>query len=165
MFFFKKKKEKVKVVDSFKDALPNEVFRLKEDSPNVLRFQPERQKEYTLYGQGIGSGEPVKGTSYREETCLKFIKGKNRKLEAEYASAEEEFPGAIKIMGIWEDKDGEHREHIGYADKEISKEIHEKYDNLPIDAELRTIYLPEKGKNLGIRMFLLRAKNPKRFEK
>jgi len=157
-------KDRVKVVNNFSDAAPGEVFRLKDDNPNVLRFQPERPEDYTPYGKAIGSGEPVAGTSHREETVRAFIEGRNRSLEVEYAPTEK-FPEAIKVFGVWDDVKGTHRQHIGYVNAETAKEIHEKYKDLPIATELRTIYKPTQKKSPGIRMFLLRAKYPGRFEK
>lgn len=159
-----KPRERIRVVDRFSDVEEGELFRLRTDSMGTIRFQPPRPEGFTLYGKGIGSGEPVMGTSHRPEAVTGFVWGGNRRLEVEYAPSDE-FPEAIAVFGLWDDARGSHREHIGYVEAATAKEIHRTYNNLPLATELRTVYLPVGGKQAGVRMWLLRAKNPTQYLK
>ena len=156
--------EPVKILDKFAEAQEGDIFRLDRDDSNVVRFRQTRPGGFTPYCGGLGSGEAVKGTSHRQPAVLAFIYGKNRRLEVEYAPTEE-FPEAIAVFGLWDDATGSHREHVGYVEAYIAKEIHEQYVGLPLAAELLTIFLPQGEKQAGIRMFLLRATKPARFLK
>lgn len=158
-----KKDKNVKLVNDYSEVEENDIFRFKDDNPNTLRFKKERPDNFTRWHER-GKSQEVAGTSYRQDVCKKFINGENRDVEVEYAPTEEH-PEAIKVLGIWEDEQGQNRKHIGFIPEEIAEKIHNTYDNLPLKANLATIYKPTGNKNLGIKIFLLREKRPGKYKK
>lgn len=155
--------ENIKIVDDYKEVNEGEVYRFKKDNDNVMRYKRKIPDDYTRW-QNIGlTGQKVAGTSYRQENCKNFINGKNKKVKVEYESTEEH-PEAIKVIGVWQDEQGINRGQLGYIEKDVAQEIHNNYDNLPIKANLATIYKPTEDKNLGIRVFLLREKYPSQYK-
>jgi len=155
--------EDVKIIRDYNEINEDDIYRFHDDDSNVLRFKRKKPEGYTRWNEK-GKSQKVVGTSHRQEVCKKFINAKKRKVDVEYAPTEEH-PSAIEVKGIWQDEEGIHNERIGYIESEISKEIYNTYDNLPIKANLATIYKPTDDKNLGIRIFLLRKKRPSKYEK
>ena len=148
------------IVNSYEEAEPNKKFRLKTDTPNIIRFMYDRSDNFS---NQLSRSVRVAGTSYRKEIIKKFVEGKNRKVEVEY-SPTKEYPQAIKVFGLWEDKDGFHKEHIGYIEDNEALIIYKIYENLPIEATLWNIYKPYKSKkNFGIRICIWCPINDQKF--
>ncbi|MFW6027127.1 MAG: hypothetical protein ACOCRX_12400 [Candidatus Woesearchaeota archaeon] len=156
--------ENIKVVEDYKEVKEDEIYRFKNDKSNLLRFKKTIPDDFTRWNNIGLTGEKIAGTSYRQDACKRFINGKNRDVKVNY-SPSEKYPEAIEVLGTWEDNKGQHEEQLGFIESEISQEIYNTYDNLPIKANLATIYKPTKDKNLGIRIFLLRKKRPLKFKK
>lgn len=150
LFFkrFEKKKDTIRIINSFKEHKKNEEFRLTTDKPNVIRVIQDRPENLSYE---LARSVKVSGLSYRKKAVGKFIEGKNKKIELEY-EAIDEFPHAIKVLGIWGDEDGINKEQIGYVEDEVAKSIYEEFDKIPIGATLWTIYKPYKGRDTGIRI-------------
>jgi len=161
MFLFKrlkKKKDSVRIISSFKEHKPNEEFRLKTDKPNVIRFIQDRPKKLSCE---LARSVKVSGLSYRSKIVEKFIMGKNRKIELDYEPTEK-YPQAIKVLGLWEDQNGNNKEQIGYVEDEVALRIYEEFENMPIGATLWTIYKPYKGKDTSIRICIWCPSNPQK---
>ncbi len=154
-----KKKKKIMVVNTYKEAERNKEFRLKKDKPNVIRVIQDRPDKLS---RELSRGVKVSGTSYRKESVEKFIEGNNKKIELEY-SPTEKYPQAIKVLGLWEDETGYHKEQIGYVEDEEALSIYEIFENLPIGATLWTIYKPYKNKGAGIRICIWCPSNELKF--
>jgi len=153
----------VKFVRDNSEVEEGDIYRFYDDDFNVIRFKRKTPEGFTRWNER-GKSQKVVGTSHRQEVCKKFINAKKRKVDVEYAPTEEH-PSAIVVKGIWQDDEKIHNEKIGYIESDISQEIHNTYDNLPIKANLATIYKPTNDKNLGIRVFLLRKKRPSKYKK
>jgi len=159
IYFSFKKKNKIMVVNSYKEAESNKEFRLKTDKPNVIRVFQDRPDKLS---RELSRGVKVSGTSYRQEVVEKFIEGKNKKVEIEY-SPTEKYPQSIKVLGLWEDETGYHKEQIGYVEDEVALRIYEEFKNLPVGATLWTIYKPYKDKGTGIRICIWCPSNNQKF--
>jgi len=155
-----KKKKKIMIVNSYEEAEPNKEFRLKTDTPNIIRFMYNRSDNFS---NQLSKSVRVAGTSYTQEIVKKFIEGKNKKVEVEY-SPTEKYPQSIKVLGLWEDESGYHKEQIGYVEDNEALIIYKIYENLPIEATLWNIYKPYKDKkSAGIRICIWCPSSDQKF--
>ena len=119
---------------------PNEI-KLSQPAPSGL---PKKFDEYVK----------VMGTSINpaKKHAKAFALGNNQSLVLEKDPLNEYDKNAIRIIGLWVDHSGSHREQIGWVPKEISMEIARMIPGEPIGATVKSIFLPKDDKNAGFRI-------------
>lgn len=124
-------------------------FQLKGDPPNTWR-----QYNYKPEGfEGLVAEEiPVAGISYKNDAATQFVMGVNREILLERDPDNEYDPNAIKVIGVWDDLDGEHRAQIGWIPKVQAGAIAYKHRDKPLVATIEAIFKPHRDKGIGLRI-------------
>ena len=127
-------------------------YRLPNDPHHILRFAqpPPPGLTHKLFEDIPIDGFVLGAVPANAEA---FIDGNARHLELERDSLNREAPYAIKVIGVWQDPEGNERHgQIGWLPLEVAQDIVLSHSATPLGATLRMLSKPRLGKEPELRI-------------
>lgn len=151
-------KVNLEICETYKEVSNNVLFRLENDSDNVIRIKQEyplnKPRKWDISFEEWNT--PVAGVSYRVQNVMNLMAGSSRQI----ILAQEpmpKYPHAIAVYGRWNNKRGKgQRKQLGYLQdyeaRQITKRLAKMKDYLLL-AKLAKMFIPTRDKEApGLRI-------------